>query len=376
MKSLVWLFNSALVVLFFITTIAIIITRQDLPKRMSLTPAEIQLEPHKDISKVNITRIYENDLFNTYIKPTIPTKEIPAIAALPLPQPPTPRPAPYIERKNIDFLPPLNVTLKGIFYSSHDEDNRAIIANNASKQEHLYRVGDMVEDARLIRIYSNRIMVVRSNGQHETLFINQEDARKSKPFVKNTTWNLAIQKISDVEFIIDPKLISNRVTSLAEFLENLDITTAFEKGKNKGCRIGKLQPNSIGKALGLEQGDIIVSLNNMPLNSTKERVQAYQSISSLPLASNIHALIQRNDQELEISYHLAQISQAAAQETHTPINTSLPQLSEKRRKEREIEKEIFTHASQANPTIKSMQENNKRAMISHGGHQSSLERAV
>lgn len=343
---------------------------------MSLTPAETHLAPHKDISKVNITRIYENDLFNTYIKPIIPQKEIRAIAALPLPQPPAPRPAPPLERKSIDFLPPLNVTLKGIFYSSHDEDNRAIIANNASKQEHLYRVGDMVEDARLIRIYSNRIMVVRSNGQHETLFVTQEDARKSKPFVKNTAWNLAVQKISDVEFIIDPKLFSNRVTSLAEFLENLDITTAFEKGKNKGCRIGKLQPNSVGTALGLEQGDIIITLNDMPLTSTKERVQAYQTISALPLASSIRAVVQRNDQELEISYHLAQISQATEKEPYPPMNVSLPQLSEKRRKEREIEKEIFTHASQPNPALKSMQENNKRAMISHGGHQSSLERAV
>lgn len=350
--------------------------REDTPKRTSLIPTVIPDGIKKDASRVNIARIYENDLFNTYIKPQVPQQITPQITALPLPQPPAPRPVQQPQAKYADFLPPLDVTLKGIFYSSNDEDNRAIISNNKSKQESLYRIGDMIEDARLIRIYSNKIIVVRSNGQHETLFVTQEDARKSKPFVKNTAWSLAIQKISDREFVVDPKLFAHRVSSLAEFIEALTITTAFEKGKNLGCRIGTLQPNSVGAALGLEQGDIITAVNTIPTTSTKQRVEIYHHISTLPLGSQVTAHITRGGMPLEIVYHIDAIQQEKPDEEKPQLGSSLPKLSEKRLQERAIEKDIFAHASKQNPTLESMRENDKRAMLTNGGRQSPLERVV
>ncbi len=79
---------------------------------------------------------------------------------------------------------------------------------------------------------------------------------------------------------------------------------------------------------------------------------------------------------LEIVYHIDAIQQEKPDEEKPQLGSSLPKLSEKRLQERAIEKDIFAHASKQNPTLESMRENDKRAMLTNGGRQSPLERVV
>ena len=64
-----------------------------------------------------------------------------------MPPPPVVKPAALVEIKPVQFLEPLAITLKGIMYSSDEQHNRAIIADNKSEAQKLYKVGDALEDA-------------------------------------------------------------------------------------------------------------------------------------------------------------------------------------------------------------------------------------
>lgn len=275
-------------------------SQQKRPRRAPFEPEDVK-PLKKDISKIDPSKIYTNDLFNTYREPTPPAMPLSDIK--PIPQPPMPTavrpPAPPPPR----FLDPMNITLKGIILTGEEKDNRAIIEDNKTKQAKNYKIGDKIEDAQLTRILKNKVMLIRSNGQQETLYVNQFDA-KAEQLLKSDDWSSIVKKVTPEQYVIDPYEFTTRVRSLAQLIDLLNITTVYQKGKSVGVRIGKLEPESLGAALGLHQGDIITSITDIPATDTNNRFAIYKKITGLTLGARINVTVIRQTRKLEMQYTL------------------------------------------------------------------------
>ncbi len=278
MKQPLWIINCLLLLFLVIIGAYAMLTRQKTPIRQPLVPDRDQLAMTVERPVINTKRIYENDLFDTYvvIQSTKPVLDIP------LEIPPTPVlqqpmvPAPVTP----DFAPPLNITLKGIMIMSADEDaSRAIIIDNQTGQESVYKVGDAVNDGRLIRILANKVIIVRGNGQQEVLYLREKDAKNDPTFAWTGGWNDVITEIRPFEYALDPRLFLQRVTSLAKLIDMLDLTVVYKRGKNSGCRIGSIEKDSLGSALGLETGDVITAINGVPATDIKHRLKIYRMLT-------------------------------------------------------------------------------------------------
>ena len=75
---------------------------------------------------------------------------------------------------------------------------------------------------------------------------------------------------------------------------------------------GILQPKSIGLALGLQQGDIITAINNIPSTTTDSRFEIYQAVVNMKLGDTITLGITRNNRPVELRYTLQTIEKTAA----------------------------------------------------------------
>jgi hypothetical protein len=284
-----------------ITVSFVFFSTEKLMPRKSLKPTHVAAPAHQDASKIDITRIYTNDLFNTY-KEVIAKPAAQEEKTNPLPPPPVPQKAPIIHEAAPQFLAPLQLSLKGIITSSEAQFNRAIVANNKTKEESLFKVGDKIEDAEIIRINPNKVIFVRSNGQQEILFTSQADAQEDPLFLHDKTWSPIVKKIGEDKYLIDSDAFANRIVSLAQFIDMLDVTTAFRGNRSSGCRIGVIAPESLGTALGFVSGDVVTSVNDIPTRDTKDRVAIYNHIKNLPLHGIITVKLLRSSQEKQ--YHL------------------------------------------------------------------------
>ena len=299
-----WIINDTLLFFLVVTVLFIMVTREKIPARKQLTVSQVAIPTLKDVSKIDTTRIYRNDLFNTSRESDIeetPQKE----KTLELPPPPTPRKAPIVEPVPVQFLDPLPVTLKGIMFSTIEQHNRAVIEQNASKKEKLYKVGDTIEDAEIIRIYYNKIILVRSNGQQETLFVSPQDAQLDPSYKQEPNWTGVIEQDKGGEFIIHRKKFMNNVKNLAEFIDMLDITTAYRKGVSLGCRIGSLKSTSVGALLGLQPNDIVLTIAQIPTASTNDRVAIFTKVKELNDGDTFAAVVLRHEQEITLKYKIA-----------------------------------------------------------------------
>lgn len=366
MKSPLWLINSTLALFIMLSLFFLFALSERPPRPAPLTPqpAADALEP---APKVTVSAIYENDLFGTYI----PEEKAPEEVAGPLvpqpPQPPIPQAAQQPARPKPEFFPPLNVVLKGIINSTDTDDNRAFIERAATKEEKLYQVGDTIEDAEIIHIAKNKVILIRSNGQQETLFISPKAAEHDAEYIQFKSWKDTIQQSDAYTYTVKMIPVAERITSFAEFLDLLDATTAFDKGVSIGVRVGVVPADGFATALGLQSGDIITAINSIPVNSTQSRVKAYKHVIGLSRGDSISVSIQRQNKPLVITYILYK-----PEEKKYPITTH-NQATLVRDKDEE-KKANFVLQQNSNTMKQDLKKRDKHAMLRHGTYEKALQR--
>lgn len=380
MRTPLWVLTSILFFVFLLVLLFMFFVRTHIPSRTSLKVQPVSGVPLKDVSKVNIARIYENDLFNTFIQPEVIKPVIDQVVPE-VPRPPMPQPPPVAPISRPQFFAPLDITLKGVIYAYDDKENRAVISDNKSKNEQLYRIGDHLEDADIIHIGKNKVVFLRSNGQQETVFITPAAAQNDPIFAQDASWSSIVKQIEVDQYIIDPKAFVNRINSPAQLLDMLDLTTAFDRGISVGLRVGRMDQRSIGPALGLRLGDIITQVQGISTTSTKDRVEIFQQIKSLEIGSTISILFIRNGVEQKVSFTLQRIEKdnevAPEVGTFTPVIPPTTELTPALSQEAFLQRQRLENLNKRQTSGSSMKiakRQDRQAMLQHGGRNGLLQR--
>ena len=298
--------------LALITFGLIYFSRPSIPERKRIEPAPYRAPSKTESATFNISKIYQHDLFDTYqqeLAPESPDR----ISAFP--EPPTPMPVRVPDEPRPQFIEPLPITLKGIIIDrANDSRNRAIIMDNRLSKETSYRIGDMVEDAQLVRIFSNKVILMRSNGQQEVLYLREKDAKLDPSYANTSGWENVITKTGNNTYQINTPEFTSRIQSLGQFIDTLELITAYKQGESIGARINNAAPGSLGQALGLTTDDVITQVNGTSVALTQNRLTIYKQITELKPNETIHVTLLRNNQEITLNYELQEVRQNKPQE--------------------------------------------------------------
>lgn len=326
MRQPLWAINSSLLFLCVLGQLVFFLLYTPIPRRVSLEPDIIHMPEKKIGTVVSIKNIYEqNDLFGTYIQPAAVMPKIvePTIPAIPDAPANIPLKIP-VEPEKV-FIAPLAVNLKGVMYSyDKPEHSIAVIQFQDSKEEINYRVGQLINDAQILKMYPNRVIVVRSNGQQETLYLREDEAGK----------DLAIETAKEISGIIIShkggvfqvpvdKFVAH-VKSLGQFIDLLGLTTVYQKGKSVGCRVGKADKDSLGAKLGFMHDDIIQQVDGLPVTDISSRVLAFDQVIQKKIGDMVTVRIDRGGRNLELKYMLTKSAQSG-----TTLDSSVQKQSAK-----------------------------------------------
>ena len=313
--------------------------------------------------------IYEdNDLFGTYRPAFIPEKVVETVPSLP--RPPAPKPVIRQQPPPIQFLEPLPIKITGIIASSNEAKSQVSIMNNNTKKTDSYRVGDKLFDAYIIRIFPKKIIIIRSNGQQETLFLFGSDAQAEIKSLQDPLWNEAIQRQGESSYLINPSLFAEKIGSLAQFIDAVDITTAFKNGVSTGLRVGKMDSRSVGYALGFMPGDTVTKILDIEPNSTKNRMNIYNKLTQLALGAHIKVEFKRRGQSLMNDYTLSTFTESPESSERVP-SLSVTPFNETDQIKKAIMDSNQTHPIEmdagSNNAMREYKKQDRRAMQEYGG---------
>ncbi len=317
MRHPFWILNSSLLVLLLVSGIFIVCTQQTLPKKIAEAKKTI---PHifasVDTDPIVIAKIYENDLFNTYHEKIQAPVEPDYVK--PIPTPPSAETSVIPEEPLAPFLPPLQITLKGIMIVNDESKNVVAIQDNGTKKETNYKIGDMVEDAQLIRILTNKVILVRSNGQFETLYLSEKDViNQAVVDDQANNWQQLVVKTKETAYEVDPVSFAELVPGLPQLIDIFDLSTTYKKGQSAGCKIGKINAGSMVEALGFESYDVITEIAGIGTATTEKRLQIFNKLKTLKLSDSFTVSFERNGQSKTISYTLSDLKDPLSHQVST-----------------------------------------------------------
>jgi len=353
-----WILNCALLGLLLIAALIVLLTQQKKPRWEPIEPTPFVGITKQVIPETVIAKIYENDLFNTYHRPTpdIKKKELEAQ----MPPPPTPLPPPPLEIPQARFMEPLPITVKGIIVVGDDQNNRVLIENSKSKEEKTFKIGDRIDDGQIIRIFRNRIILIRANGQEEVLYLRARDAKLDPGAAAADRWASTVKKLDPTHFIVDPYAFVEMVPTLAELIQMLDPLTVYQRGNPIGTRIGPMDPHSFGFEIGLQPGDMITSIAGIPTTDAGSKMKVYNRVTTLPLKSVIDIELLRNNRPLTIALKLEELGRPVETLGTKPVTQQPRKTVEDIKAEKE---KTLSRKVKLAPTLQELRKREKQTIL-------------
>ncbi len=303
MRQPLWIVNSALLAIVLCTMVALVLLWSDyraiIMRPLPRTPAVVVPQ---EMDESAFAKIYEEDLFDTSRAPEVASVEKPYISDIPAPPPPqiasAPTPPPPA------FVDPLNINLRGIMYSSMPDRCMALIEDEAAKEK-TFVLGEKINDAQLIKISRDRVVLLRAGGQHETLYLRPpvpSDAGE-----KN--WNSIVKMLNNQAYELDVENFKKEVSSLGQLFEALGVATAYVQNKPIGLRIATIQEQDLGSAMGLQNGDILTKVDDTSLATLDDRVLAFAHLGKLVAGQLVTIHLLRQSAPMQLTYTMTKLTQ-------------------------------------------------------------------
>lgn len=110
-----------------------------------------------------------------------------------------------------------------------------------------------------------------------------------------------IEKINDTNFNISRSMLNKVLDNAGRLIGIAAVAPKVEGGRSIGMEIRGVRPNTLLTKLGIENGDILESVNGQSLTSTDAALGAY---TTLRTADKFNLSIRRGDQSMIINYNL------------------------------------------------------------------------
>ncbi len=195
---------------------------------------------------------------------------------------------------NVEELEPtkLDLELIGTVSGTGDFDY-AVIEEKKKRKQDLFKVGDTVADATIIKILKGKV-ILRISGKDEVLLMKETYAGQSKPTeggVANGQPGRSIQ-VSKAD-------IDQSFQNMNDMLSQVRVRPYFSGGKPDGFMVSRIKQGSLFEKMGLKNGDVIRGVNGDPLQSADKMLDLYSTMKS---GSEVTLNIKRRGKEEELRY--------------------------------------------------------------------------
>ena len=197
----------------------------------------------------------------------------------------------------------LNLKLFGTIINT-DEDDYAVIEDSKKRKQGLYKSGDSIQNAQ-IKLILRKKVVLSVNGKDEILLM--EDDKKDTPRRQAKRFDIPDEPDAEDQFdvgesvAIDRDKINNSLKNINQLMSQVKVRPHFKDGKPDGLLLSHVQPNSIFKDMGLQNGDIVKGVNGKEIQSVDDALKFYDNLKS---STSVELQIERQGNPLSINYQI------------------------------------------------------------------------
>jgi general secretion pathway protein C len=188
----------------------------------------------------------------------------------------------------------------------------------------LHRGGAEVEGSRIRAIQSDRVVLQNAGGLCRLAMFEVEGAAKKpapRPAIKprkapakkgratadrnaglsESEMAEGIEKVNDTNYNLSRSMLNKVLDNAGKIIGIAAVAPKVEDGQSVGMEIRGIRPGTLLTKLGIQNGDILESINGQPLSNPDTALQAY---TTLRTADKFNLSIRRGGQSTMINYNL------------------------------------------------------------------------
>ena len=193
----------------------------------------------------------------------------------------TPVIAKQAEKTQAPALNLTDLTLLGTVQGSSRE-SFALIQKISSKEERVFRVGDIVFNAGpLVTVKKEYVEVL--TGKVKTRILTPVAAAAAPPASPTTpplpqTGNSLASQTGAGSYIIDQRMLNAALDNIGQAMTDARLLPSMKDGKVEGFRASEVKPQGIFGTVGIRNGDVLLRMNDFPIDSPEKAIQSFASL--------------------------------------------------------------------------------------------------
>jgi len=209
-----------------------------------------------------------------------------------------------------------NIVLKAI-YASSNNSGWIIIGEKSSSKTYMLSIGEKFKEFELQLVYSTYAIFTKNNKEYRLDLLSEKEKKLNLTTKKDSSLDKkqdikvvdkvkeeefkAIKQENDNQFALKRTLINSYTKNLKKIWRDISINDYKQNGVLVGFEIRRINQNSVFAKLGLRDGDIIKSVNNIKMTSYSNAFSVYKKLSK---TKDLNFLILRGNNEMELEYEI------------------------------------------------------------------------
>jgi len=186
----------------------------------------------------------------------------------------------------------------------------AVIAS--SRKQELYHLGDEVSSGLVLEEVRHGEVILRRGG--ERLLLAMEEGtkgagnarsrfrRRPTPSSAGKAGAAGIRQVSPNSYLLERDTVTQSLKNLSTMMRDLRVVPSFDAARQpNGYRVASIRYGSLLDKLGLKRGDVIQSINGLPISDPDRAYQAYQQLKD---ESSIKIDVLRGSKPQTLTYEI------------------------------------------------------------------------
>ena len=195
----------------------------------------------------------------------------------------------------------LDIRLRGT--AKIDGRGFAVFEDGAGERQDVFAIGEKVFGGpKLVAVKPGRATVIHKGRKHTLEIADTQPVRTQEVSQKRTGATAkptGINRTGDGVYAVDRREVEHAIENLNEVITQMRAVPFLKDGKSLGFRIFNIRPSSIFERMGLENGDVVQSVNGVDLNSPS---QAIGLLDSMRTADQLTVNLLRGNQPSTLTY--------------------------------------------------------------------------
>ena len=154
----------------------------------------------------------------------------------------------------------------------------ALVRHMTKQEERVFRLGDMVFDAgRLAEVGKERAFIVINNKKVELLtpMTPLPSPQAGQAASGNPHAVTAVASTGAGSYVIDQRALNAALDNPAQAMSDARLLPSQKDGKVEGFKASEVKPNGVFSMIGIKNGDILLRLNDFPMDSPDKALQSF-----------------------------------------------------------------------------------------------------